>query len=94
MEELRRIMPETLDRSFDKLDKQLDRMSELTDMLLKATDQSLAGLKHEARQPRVIMEADVKPDTKTRKRTEDAAADRAKHGDKSSSARSITTRCV
>ena len=30
------------------------------------------------------MEADVKPDTKTRKRTEDAAADRAKHGDSSS----------
>ena len=33
------------------------------------------------------MEADVKSDTKTHKRTEDAAADRAKHGDKSSSAR-------
>ena len=33
------------------------------------------------------MEADIKPDTKTRKRTEDAAADRAKHGDKSSSSR-------
>ena len=32
------------------------------------------------------MEADVTPDTKTRKHTEDAAADRAKHGDKSSSA--------
>ena len=32
------------------------------------------------------MEADVRPDTKTRKRTEDAAADRAKSGDKSSSA--------
>ena len=32
------------------------------------------------------MEADVKSDTKTRKRTEDAAADRAKHGNKSSSA--------
>ena len=33
------------------------------------------------------METDVKPDTKTRKRTEDAAAEQAKHGDNSSSAR-------
>ena len=47
----------------------------------------LAGLEHEDRQPRLAMEADVKPDTKTRKRTENAAADRAKQGDKSSSAR-------
>ena len=33
------------------------------------------------------MEADVEPDTKTGKRTEGAAADRVKHGDKSSSTR-------
>ena len=57
---------------------------ELTEM--KETRQRLAGLEHEARQPRLAMEADVIPDTKTRKRTEDAAADQAKHGDKSSSA--------
>ena len=43
-------------------------------------------LGNEARQPRLAMEADVIPGTKTRKRTEDAAADQAKHGDKSSSA--------
>ena len=33
------------------------------------------------------MEADVKPNTKTRKRTENAAADQAKHGDSSSAKR-------
>ena len=54
--------------------------------MLRATNQRLADLEHEARQPRLAMEANVKPDTKTRKRTKDAAADRAKHGDKSSSA--------
>ena len=39
---------------------------------------------HQAQQPRLAMEADVESDTKTLKHTEDAAADRAKHGDSSS----------
>ena len=47
-------------------------------------DQRLAGLTHEARQPPLAIEADVTLDTKARKRTKDAAADRAKHGDSSS----------
>ena len=78
------MMSEALDIPFDKLDKQLERMSELTDMLFRTTDQRLVGLEREARQPRFAMEADVRPDTKNLKRTNDAAADRAKHGDKSS----------
>ncbi|CAM9218016.1 unnamed protein product, partial [Ascophyllum nodosum] len=45
------------------------------------------GPEHRARQPRVATEADVKPDTKTYKRTEDAAADQAKHGDRCSAKR-------
>ena len=35
------------------------------------------------------MEADVKPDTKTHKRMEDAAADRVKHGDSSSAKKRV-----
>ena len=51
-------------------DPVLDRMSESTDRLLRATDQRLAGLEHDARQPHLATEADVKPDTKTCKRAE------------------------
>ena len=39
-------------------------------------NQRFTGLEHEARQPRLATEADVEADTKTRKRKEDAAADR------------------
>ena len=42
--------------------------------------QRLAGLEQDARQPRLATKADVPTDTRTRKRTEDAAADQAKHG--------------
>ena len=42
-------------------------------------------MEHEAQQPRLTTEADVEPDTKSRKRTEGAsAADRVKNGDSSS----------
>ena len=41
----------------------------------RETRQRLAGLEQDARQPRLAMEADVASDKKTRKRTEDAAAD-------------------
>ena len=68
------------------MDNNLDMMPKRTGML-RATNQRLADLEHEARQPRLATEADVEPDTETRKRMEDAAADRAKHGDKSSSTR-------
>ena len=53
----------------------------------RETNQRLAGLLHGVQQPRLAKEADVTPDTKTRKCAEDAAANRAKHGDKSSSFR-------
>ena len=70
-----------LKNNFDRKDKSLDRMSshfdrrdkkldELTEEM-KATNQRLVGLQHEARQPRLATEADVKPVKKTRKRTED-----------------------
>ena len=44
-------------------------------------------MQHQAQQSRLATEADVEPDTKTRKRTENAAENRAKHGDNRSSAR-------
>ena len=87
MWELRRIMSEALDKSFDELKQNLDSMSEITDMTLKATYQRLAGAKYDARQPRLASEADVPTDEKTRKRVETAAADQAKHGDSCSAKR-------
>ena len=48
-------------------------------------NQRLAGLLHRVQQSRLAMEADVKPDSKIRKRAEDAAADRMMSGDSSSS---------
>ena len=48
----------------------------------KETNRPLAGLLHGDQQPRLAMEADVKSDTNTRKRAEDAAADQAKHGNR------------
>ena len=79
MADLYRIIKERFDRS----DKQFDELAEN----IRVTNQRLAGLEHEARQPRLAKETDVEPDTKTRKRTENAAAHRAKHGNRSSSAR-------
>ena len=71
---------EQLDRMDKNLDKKLDELMERT----RETKKRLVGLGHDTRQLRLVMEADVKSDTKTRKRTEDAAADRAKYGDSSS----------
>ena len=49
------------------------------------TKQRSAGLEHEARQPRLAMEADVEPDIKTHKRTDGAsAANRVRNRDSSS----------
>ena len=78
--ELCQVIYEALDKYFNELKKSLDRMSETIDRILRVTDQRLAGLEQDARQPRLATEADVLTDSKTRKRTEDAAADRAKHG--------------
>ena len=79
--ELRRIISEALDKSFDELKKNLDRMSETIDRMLRGTYQRLAGAEHDARQPRLTTDADVPTDKKTYKRAEDAAADQAKHDD-------------
>ena len=87
METLRRIMPEADDKTFNKSDDNLHRMPDLSGMLI-ATNERLTGLKHEARQPRLATETDVETNTKFRERTEGAtAADRAKHIEDSSSAR-------
>ena len=48
--------------------------------MMKRTNQRLKGLQHQAQQPRLATEADVKTGTKTRKRTEDAVADGEKDG--------------
>ena len=79
-----RLFEERFNRQLNRMrtyyDQQDGKLDELIEMA-KETKQRLAGLEHYARQPRLAMEADVTSDKKTRKRTEDAAADRAKHGD-------------
>ena len=52
---------------------------------MRTTSQRLAGLQHEGRQPRLASGADAKPGIKTRRQTEEAAVDRVKNGDSSSS---------
>ena len=85
-----RLFKKRLDRSlnliknyFDQQDKKLDELMERT----REIRQRLAGLEQEARQPRLATEADVPTDKQTRKRTEDAGAGQAKHGDSCSTKR-------
>ena len=52
---------------FDELDKLMEKMRE--------TNQRLAGLEHDAWQAHLAMQVDVILDKKTRKHTEDTAAD-------------------
>ena len=67
--------------------RQLKIMDELVEEM-RATEQRSASLEHDARQPRLTMEADVPSDTKTRERMEGAAAVvQAKHGDSCSAKR-------
>ena len=82
-EELFRIVGEELDKRFDRGTSHFNHERFEDTEEKSKTNKRLAGLQHGAHQPRLAMEADVKTD-KTRKRTEDAAADRAKHGDSSS----------
>ena len=73
-----------IEKRFDKPDRNLDRMESHFDELnekMSKTRQRLAGLELDARQSGFATDADVKPDTTTRKRREDAASDPAKHGD-------------
>ena len=72
-----------LDRMKSHFDQQDGNLDELTKEM-RATDNRLVGLEQDARHPRLIMEADVPSDRKTRKRTEDAAAYRTISGDSSS----------
>ena len=65
-----------LEERFDRSDKQLDQLLGKR----RATNQRLAD---RIQQPRLTTEADVDQTLKTRKRTEGAATDRAKHGDSS-----------
>ena len=58
LEELRRIMSEALDKTFDKH----------TAEIMGRANQRLAGLEQEARQQRLATKADVPTDTKTHKR--------------------------
>ena len=54
---------------FDRWDRKLDEMAEDW----RNMDQRLTRLEHDARQPRLAMEADGPADTTTHKRTEGAA---------------------
>ena len=62
LEELRRVMSETMGEAFEEIKEDLRRM-----------DQRLASLEQDARQPRLAMEVDVPADNKTREHTEGAA---------------------
>ena len=63
LEELRRVMSETMGEAFEEIKEDLRRM-----------DQRLASPEQDARQPRLAMKADVPAvDMKTRERTEGAA---------------------
>ena len=76
-----------MDKNFDRMTSHFDRQDKKLNELIgkmKVTKQRLAGLQHQAQQPRLTTEGDVKTDKKTRKRTKGAAADRMKHGDTSS----------
>ena len=48
---------------------------------MKRTSQRLAGLDHQAQQPRLATKTDVETYMKTHKRTEGAAADGGRHRD-------------
>ena len=80
-------------RLFEKrLDRKLNRMkshfNELTERISETNQHSVSLERDDARQPRLAMEADVKSDTKTRKRTKGAtAADQAKYRDSCSTKR-------
>ena len=57
-----------MDSHFDRWNRKLDEISDVT----RGTSQRAASLEHDARQPRLAMEADGPANTKTRERTEDA----------------------
>ena len=83
IKEIRRLMFEALDKCFDNFYV----LKSENPKEIRATDQRLAGLEHDAWQPRLAAEADAPTDKKARNRAEDAAVDQAKHGDSCSAKR-------
>ena len=74
LEDVYRMMKEVFEELYTKMDELLQER--------RSIDQRLTRLEHNARQPRLVMEADGPANTKTRKRTEgDATAVQAMHGD-------------
>ena len=73
-----------VEEPFDKSDRKLDGLADE----IRVITQRSAGLEQDARQPRLAMKEDVPSDTKTRERTESAAAAvQAKYGDSCSTNR-------
>ena len=66
-----------LKEGFDRADKHLEKFTGRIQM----TIQRLTGLQHQAQQPRLAIETDVKPDMKSRERMKGAVADDEKYGD-------------
>ena len=58
-----------MDSYFDRWNRKLDEISDVA----RGTSQRAASLEHDARQPRLAMEADGPANTNTRERTEGAA---------------------
>ena len=77
LEEVCRMIKEV----FEEWDRRIDNMREYTEER-RSMNQRLTRLEHDARQPRLAIEADRPANTKTRERTKGAAkAVQAKHGD-------------
>ena len=80
LEDIYRLFEERFKRQLKRVKSHLDTMDVLADVT-RRTRQHLVGLEQDARQPRLIMEANKPSDTKTRKHTESAAkAVQAMHG--------------
>ena len=73
------------DRYLDRVKSHFDQHKKKSDErmeMARGTNQRVASLVHNARQSRLVIEADVKTDKKTRERTDGAAiAVQAMHGD-------------
>ena len=86
-----RLFEERLDRKLNLRKSHFDQLGELMEYT-RETNQRLAGLEHDIQQPRLAMETDVISEKKTRKRTEDAVADRAMSRDSSLAQVDLTRR--
>ena len=63
-------MDSCFDRQQKLMDSYFDRRNRKLDEVTTGTSQRAASLEHDARQPRLAMEADGPANTKTRERTE------------------------